>query len=171
MTHSALPHQVLGPDLFDGLDTELEEFDTTYIARYPGPPGPGPVHTAYLPVPGFDADAVTRWGTIALAAVDANPDQWLTVLAGLASPDRVAELSERTLAKLRAEPIEDLRIDFEDGFRAHRGTVADDEDEDEHAIRAAGEMAGLLAVPRCWGVRIRSLAPETRRRGLRTLDL
>jgi len=34
-------------------------------------------------------------------------------------------------------------------------------DEDDHATRAAGEMAGMLTVPRFWGIRIRSLAPET----------
>ena len=121
MTERAEPHQVLGPELFTRLDAELGEFDSTYTARYPGAPGPGPVHTAYLPVPGFDADAVTRWGTIAVAAVDANPDRWSAVLAGLAAPDQVGPLAERTLAKLRTEPIEDMRIDFEDGFRAHRG--------------------------------------------------
>jgi citrate lyase beta subunit len=167
------PYRVLGPELFARLDSELSGFDTSYTARYPGPPGPGPVHTVYIPVPGFDADAVTRWGYQAAAAVDANQAAWRGVLGNLVREDheQVEPLSARTLAKLAAEPIEDMRIDFEDGFRAHRGTPADDRDEDEHALRAAGEMAGMLAIPRSWGIRIRSLAPETRRRGLRTLDL
>ncbi|HEY5114449.1 MAG TPA: aldolase, partial [Nakamurella sp.] len=77
----------------------------------------------------------------------------------------------RTRAKLATEPIEDLRIDFEDGFRAHRTTPADDQDEDSHAVRAAEVVAGMTDLPRSWGLRIRSLAPSTRRRGLRTLDL
>ena len=166
------PVGALSPELLGRLDTELADFDSTYTARYPGPPGPGPVHTVYVPVPGFDADTVTRWGNQAIAAVRACPAEWRGVLAGLVRDAKDGEfLADRTRAKLDAEPIEDLRIDFEDGFRAHRGTAADDLDEDDQAIRAAGEMAGMLAVPRSWGIRIRSLAPETRRRGLRTLDL
>jgi citrate lyase beta subunit len=167
------PTPVLGPELLQRLDVALSDFDTTYTARYPGPPRPGPVHTVYIPVPGFDADVVTRWGGPAIDAVQTHRDQWTSVVSELVGDDpaRIAALTDRTLAKLAAEPIEDMRIDFEDGFRAHRGTSADDENEDAHAIRAAAEMARLLAVPRSWGIRIRSLTPETRRRGLRTLDL
>ena len=73
------------------------------------------------------------------------------------------------LAKLANEPIEDLRIDLEDGY----GSRGDDE-EDRHA-RAVG--LGLAAAvttgiaPPFLGVRFKSLEPATRRRGLRTLDL
>jgi citrate lyase beta subunit len=164
---------ILGADLLAGFDSRLREFDSTYVARYPGPPGPGPVHTVYAPVPGFDADVCTRWGAIAVAATHDYPEQWASVVATLAGRDEVdaAALASRTLAKLATEPIEDLRIDFEDGFRAHRGTAADDADEDAHAIRAGAQVAAMGSMPRSWGMRIRSLAPETRDRGLRTLDL
>ena len=75
----------------------------------------------------------------------------------------------KTIAKLENEPVEDFRIDFEDGY----GFRPDDE-EDNDAIRAANELASAFknqTVPAFCGFRIRSLAPETRKRGLRTLDL
>ena len=159
---------VLGPELLRHWDEMLTPDDTFYAAAYPGPPAPGTVHTVYLPVPGFVEGVVQAWGGRARAAVAEFPAQWHTVLSLLSdSPD---ELGSLTLAKLEREPVEDLRIDFEDGFRAHRGTPADDLEEDGHAIRAAG-VVGRSQMPRSWGVRIRCLAGATRRRGLRTLDL
>lgn len=172
----------------DGLlarwDADLAAEDSRYQRAYPGPPGPGPIHTVYVPVPQFDPDIVGRWRRAALQSIKDHPSQWESLLTGLVagidlgrpgSADDRAQLGSRTLAKLLAEPIEDLRIDFEDGFRAHRGTAEDDADEDAHAVRAGAVVAGLNGwprlLPKSWGVRIRSLAPETRHRGLRTLAL
>jgi citrate lyase beta subunit len=75
----------------------------------------------------------------------------------------------KTIAKLEQEPVEDFRIDFEDGY----GFRLDDE-EDSDAIRAATEMSAAFqngTLPPFCGFRIKSLAPETRKRGLRTLEL
>jgi len=75
----------------------------------------------------------------------------------------------RTIEKLEREPIEDFRIDFEDGygFRA-------DKEEDAHCISASGALAETFLqntiTPFC-GFRIKSFAPETRSRAVRTLDL
>ena len=75
----------------------------------------------------------------------------------------------KTIEKLRSEPVEDFRIDFEDGY----GFRADAE-EDAHAISASGELAKSFLdktiTPFC-GFRIKSFAPETFRRAVRTLDL
>jgi citrate lyase beta subunit len=72
-------------------------------------------------------------------------------------------------AKLEREPIEDLRIDFEDGY----GTRPD-EQEDAAAVDAARALAKTVqagsATP-YHGLRIKSLEAPSRRRGLRTLDL
>jgi len=73
----------------------------------------------------------------------------------------------RVREKLLREPVEDQRIDFEDGY----GNRPDDE-EDGHAVAAAnelaaGESAGSLA--RGIGIRIKALTEETQRRALRTL--
>ncbi|SDO51074.1 HpcH/HpaI aldolase/citrate lyase family protein [Nakamurella panacisegetis] len=159
---------MLAPELLARWDDALVPDDISYAAAYPGPPAPGCVHTVYIPVSRFVPGVVRGWGGAAVAALDEHAAQWQDLLAGLAGvPD---ELDALTRAKLVTEPIEDLRIDFEDGFRAHRGTVADDLDEDDHAVRAAGIVAAE-PMPRSWGLRIRSLAGATRQRGLRTLDL
>ncbi len=75
----------------------------------------------------------------------------------------------RVAAKLEREPIEDLRIDFEDGY----GNRPDAE-EDGHAVSVAGEVAkGLAAgtLPPFIGIRIKPLSRELHARSLRTLDL
>ena len=75
----------------------------------------------------------------------------------------------RVLAKLRREPVEDFRIDFEDGFGARP-----DAEEDATAIAAAREVArGLDAglLPPFLGIRIKSFGEEWRARGARTLEL
>jgi citrate lyase beta subunit len=73
------------------------------------------------------------------------------------------------LAKLASEPIEDLRVDLEDGY----GTRGDEE-EDRHARTVALGLAAAVTTgtaPPFLGIRFKSLEPATRRRGLRTLDL
>ncbi|MGB7070707.1 MAG: hypothetical protein WBD22_14535, partial [Pyrinomonadaceae bacterium] len=75
---------------------------------------------------------------------------------------------QRTRAKLSAEPVEDFRIDFEDGY----GTRPDDE-EDGHAIGASSELAKAYnkgTITAFSGFRIKSLAPETLARGVHTLN-
>ena len=75
----------------------------------------------------------------------------------------------RTIEKLSREPIEDFRIDFEDGY----GFRADAE-EDAHAIAASGELAKSLiekTITAFCGFRVKSLQTETRKRAVRTLDL
>src|SRR6185503_11326130 len=76
---------------------------------------------------------------------------------------------QRVVAKLRREPVEDFRIDFEDGY----GNRPDAE-EDGHAVRAAEEVARGLAgdlLPPFIGIRIKPLTAELGGRAVRTLDL
>ncbi|MGK5093184.1 phosphoenolpyruvate kinase [Deltaproteobacteria bacterium TL4] len=87
-----------------------------------------------------------------------NADAWLAYT-----------IYERVTAKLKKEPIEDSRIDFEDGY----GNRPDAE-EDEHALQVAEELAkgmetGIL--PPFIGIRIKSFTEECRQRAVRTLDL
>lgn len=75
----------------------------------------------------------------------------------------------RTLEKLRAEPVEDYRIDFEDGYGFRT-----DEEEDAHASAAASELAEAFRTqkqtPFC-GIRVKSFGTATRKRAERTLDI
>lgn len=75
---------------------------------------------------------------------------------------------ERVRAKLLREPVEDYRIDFEDGYG-----VRSDAEEDEHAARAGRALARAAREGRgapLSGVRVKSLAVATRLRAARTFD-
>ncbi|HVG31514.1 MAG TPA: hypothetical protein VM911_00480 [Pyrinomonadaceae bacterium] len=75
----------------------------------------------------------------------------------------------RVMEKLRREPVEDFRIDFEDGY----GNRPDAE-EDGHAASAAAETAlGLSSgtLPPFIGIRIKPFTEELRERSMRTLDI
>lgn len=75
----------------------------------------------------------------------------------------------RTIEKLNHEPVEDFRIDFEDGYGFRT-----DAEEDSHAVSASGELAKSFLentiTPFC-GFRIKSFQKETYKRAIRTLDL
>jgi citrate lyase beta subunit len=76
---------------------------------------------------------------------------------------------DRVCAKLAREPVEDFRIDFEDGFGARP-----DDEEDRTAETAARQVAqGLAAglLPPFIGIRIKSFGEEWKRRGARTLEI
>jgi len=78
-------------------------------------------------------------------------------------------LYSRIREKLGREPVEDLRIDFEDGY-GNRS----DEEEDHHAKRAASEVsAGMnsAGLPPSIGIRIKPFNEELRERSIRTLDI
>lgn len=75
----------------------------------------------------------------------------------------------RVVDKLHREPVEDFRIDFEDGYGNRP-----DREEDGHAISAATEVAEgskNQTLPPFIGIRIKPLNEELRERSLRTLDL
>jgi citrate lyase beta subunit len=137
---------------------------------YPGDHGrPQPVHTFYGGAHLFRADTAQRLGTLALAALDAYAPDAATVGAALGLGDLAAVIRDRVVAKLRREPVEDYRIDFEDGYG-----YRPDAEEDDHAVSAAEEVArGLAAgtLPRGIGLRIKPLSDELQARSMRTLDL
>ena len=75
----------------------------------------------------------------------------------------------KMIQKLENEPVEDFRIDFEDGF----GNRPDDE-EDATAINAANELAlGMKhkTISPFIGIRIKPFTEDLKYRGVRTLDL
>jgi citrate lyase beta subunit len=75
----------------------------------------------------------------------------------------------RVIEKLEREPVEDFRIDFEDGY----GNRPDDE-EDGHAVSAAAETAEGIkkgSLPPFIGIRIKPFNEELRARSFRTLDI
>jgi citrate lyase beta subunit len=80
----------------------------------------------------------------------------------------VEDVLPRVRAKLATEPIEDLRVDAEDGYRG----APEAEDDDVRAAAAAlAEDLRAGTAPPSFGIRAKSLEGPTRRRGVRTLDL
>jgi citrate lyase beta subunit len=127
-----------------------------------------PVHTAYVPAHKFGSDTVRLWGSQALAAIEefAPDPAEFTEIFGL-SPELGDQVQSLVQAKLANEPIEDLRIDFEDGY----GTRSD-ETEDAHARAAARSLRSVLSddgAPPFAGIRCKSLEPNTRRRAIGTI--
>lgn len=149
----------------------LGDDDERRRARYPGEPlTRQPVHTVYVPADRMRAGLPQEWGEAAVASLASHaPDpEALAAATGLAAGD-VADAWPALTRKLSAEPIEDLRVDFEDGY----GMRADAE-EDAHAAAATRAMVAAAAqgtLPAYIGVRIKSLEGPTRRRGIRSLDL
>jgi citrate lyase beta subunit len=143
---------VLPPEEIAAFVAALSTADEESKARYPGDRLTNqPVHTCYVPAHQFRPDIVTHWGNTALATLQANP------------LDLPAPIRERVARKLATQPIEDLRIDFEDGY----GTP-DDETEDADTIRAAQALPETPYI----GLRVKSFdTPALRRRAIRTLDV
>jgi citrate lyase beta subunit len=148
------------------------------VARaYPGEPeARQPVHTVYGGAHLFRADSARRLGGLALAALDEYAPDGRTLHAALQmsvpSGDPVAfadTVRARVVEKLKREPVEDFRLDFEDGY-GHRP----DDEEDGHAVSAAIEVGEALAqgtLPPFIGIRVKPLSAELHGRSLRTLDL
>ena len=158
------------------VDGDLAEVDAELSQRYPGEPSTRqPVHTVYVP-----ADALTEtgvgalvkdWGRQAVALLDRHaPDAAaLAGIVGRPADQLAAEVYDRVRAKLEREPVEDLRIDFEDGYGPRP-----DAEEDAAAVHAARLVAVAVAegtAPPYVGIRMKCMEAAVRRRGIRTLDL
>ncbi|WP_399094430.1 DUF6986 family protein [Streptomyces sp. BBFR2] len=155
----------------EGIGALLADVDADLARRYPGDPGTRqPVHTVYVPGDAFTATTLRTWGDEALAALDAHAPDAGALARVLGIPDDLAgPVHDRVRAKLSREPVEDLRIDFEDGY----GNRPDAE-EDEAAARAAALVAAAYrdgsAAP-CMGIRMKCMEAAVRDRGIRTLDI
>lgn len=105
--------------------------------------------------------------------VSEDPDRAEVVYPGITF---ISQVFEKTLRKLNENPVEDYRIDFEDGYGFRSDT-----EEDEDCLRASAELAKIVRNtlegkptgirPPAFGFRIKSLRPETAKRAVRTLEI
>jgi len=161
----------LSDGLADLLDERLADADLELASRYPGEAGTRqPVHTVYVPGDRFAADTARQWGDHALRLLEEHAPTAVDLASATGGdPGLVADVYDRVRAKLVREPVEDLRVDFEDGY----GLRPDDE-EDAAACAASGALAVAAQEadgPRWLGIRFKSFEAPTRRRGLRTLEI
>ncbi|WP_127792712.1 aldolase/citrate lyase family protein [Agromyces sp. LHK192] len=160
----------LGADVLRDVEARLLDTDELLERAYPGDDGTRqPVHTVYVPADRFTPALAAEWGEQALAAVEAGGGlDGLADRVGLPA-DLAAAVVPRVAEKLRTEPIEDLRIDFEDGY-GDRGDDTEDAD-----VRLAAERVRRAVdegtAPPFIGIRFKCFERPTRARGIRTLDL
>jgi citrate lyase beta subunit len=150
---------------------KLRDAQDELVRTYPGDSGARqPVHTVYGGANLFTADTARKLGDVALRQLETyapDPSKFADAIG--ISGALATKVYERVVGKLRTEPVEDFRIDFEDGY----GNRPDDE-EDGHAVQAATAVAAGLAagsLPPFIGIRIKPLSAELGARSLRTLDL
>src|SRR4029450_5781683 len=124
-----------------------------------------PVHVVYGGAHLFKADTPAKLGKIALRSIKTYAPEVEEFAAAFGLNENkkfVHAIYKKTVEKLGREPVEDLRIDFEDGYG-----FRPDAEEDADAVRAANELAkaivGRSSTPFS-GFRIKSLAPETHSR-------
>jgi citrate lyase beta subunit len=164
--------QSLTPDDLNEPLKRLHDANREVAAIYPGESGlRQPVHTVYGGAHLFRFNTAPRLGKAALSALDAWAGSAAEFAAaiGLTREDLAGTIYSRVVQKLSREPVEDFRIDFEDGY----GNRPDAE-EDGHAESAAREVAqGLAAgsLPPFIGIRMKPLTEELKLRSLRTVDI
>lgn len=129
-----------------------------------------PIHTVYGGAHLFRADTASRLGKTALRTLEEYAPDAQTLAKAVGLPAERAELIyRRVVEKLRREPVEDFRLDFEDGYGNRPGA-----EEDGHAKSSAEEVArgaSVGSLPPYIGIRIKPLNVELHARSIRTLDI
>ncbi len=154
----------------DDLSARVEDARAEHDRRYPGDTSERqPVHTVYVPADRFAAATPADMGAEALRLLNTHAPDGAAMSSAFGIGQSLGDaVRERVAAKLAREPVEDLRIDFEDGYG-----LRDDEEEDAHVTRAVEEVAKAYEarrLPYYWGLRIKSFADGGHERGMRTLD-
>ncbi|XRQ02892.1 DUF6986 family protein [Actinomadura welshii] len=155
---------------FDDLSARIAAVRDEHRERRPGgADGRQPVHTVYVPADRFSRSTPADFGAEALRLLNTHtPGAGSFGAAFGLDPEIAGLVRERVAAKLSSEPVEDVRIDFEDGYG-----VRPDAEEDAHieqvveAVATAYQVKGL---PHYWGVRVKSFADGGHERAMRTLD-
>ncbi|HUP18426.1 MAG TPA: phosphoenolpyruvate kinase [Gemmatimonadota bacterium] len=158
------------PDDSDRLLDGVVPAHREWLAAHPGEPDRRqPVHTVYGGAHLFRADTARRLGDLALRSLLEHGGEPADFAGAIGLDPALAEtVHARVVAKLESEPVEDFRIDFEDGFG-----VRSDKEEDDASEGAAREVARGLAggtLPPFLGIRVKPFTAEFAGRAARTLD-
>ena len=166
-------NQSIPADKREQLFNKLKEANTVFQKIYPGDRSERqPVHTLYGGANLFKYDAALSLGKRALEIFEIYAPDHKTFgkVFGMDTGSGFSnKVYQKVIAKLKAEAIEDFRIDFEDGY-GNRSN----EEEDETAVMAAKELARGMkekTLSPFIGIRIKPFTEEMKERGLRTLDI
>lgn len=163
----------LSPAELTPIITSLSEANRAFMEIYPGETERRQaVHTVYGGGHLFKADSTRKLGVVALRSLETYAPDGTTLAKVLEEPWQPAfseKIYQRIVEKLNREPVEDFRLDYEDGY----GNRLDAE-EDGHAAQGAQQVAaGLSAgtLPPFIGIRIKPFNEDLRARSIRTLDI
>ena len=155
------------------IDADLSKALSRFNKQFPGEsPARQPIQTLYGGAQIFKADTAAKLGAVALRILEENAPDAATLAKALGwkGPAKLnRQVYSRVIEKLKREPVEDFRIDFEDGY----GNRPDAE-EDYHAEFTAKETARGMkegTLPPFIGIRTKPLSQELKARAIRTLDV
>lgn len=132
---------------------------------------PSPVSVLYGGAQLFRSDGAAKLGRIARGSFERYLPDAASVAEAFAIEDAslAASVRDALERRLEAGPVDDLRVDFEDGYGARPA-----EEEDAEATRVGGALAeghAAGSLPPHIGVRTKAFSGGTRDRSLRTLRL
>jgi citrate lyase beta subunit len=178
----------ISKDKNEAILKELAVANKAFQQIYPGDKaGRQPVHTVYGGADLFKFNSAEKMGQVALNTLLTNAPNFSVFAKALELPgfDQLPKngteikkgdpawlaytVYQKVINKLKTEPVEDFRIDFEDGF-GNRSW----EEEDQTAVNAATETAkGMMegTLPPYIGIRIKPFTEDLKERGIRTLDI
>ena len=158
----------LSSESLSGWTERLEAASARIAADFPGERAERqPVHTVYGGAQLFKADTHRKLGGLATRFLEEWAPEPASFESILGMDSGLAErVHGAVVDKIGREPVEDFRIDFEDGY-GHRS----DDEEDGHAESTARAVASAEELPPFIGIRIKSLSGELHRRALRTMDI
>jgi hypothetical protein len=145
--------------------------DDEAAAAWPGAPtSRQPVQVLYVPADRVHAGLVTELGAEArrLLATHAPDTATFADVMGIGDHELAARVRARVDAKLTDEPVEDLRVDVEDGYLGR--DAATEAREVTAAARAVAAMVRDGSRPPFVGLRVKSFADGLAPRSVASLD-
>ena len=146
------------------------EAEAEHRRRFPGDAAMSQrLQTLYVPADRVTPTTTVEFGTEGLRLLEIHAPDAAAFEDAFGVDASVAERARtRVHAKLEREPVEDLRVDFEDGYGARP-----DDEEDRHAEVAARALHAAReagTAPVSFGLRVKSFADGLQARSVRTLD-
>lgn len=170
---TSTPHTSFKADEIQEIVDALSKANRAFMRRYPGESNRRQaVQTVYGGAHLFKADSAKKLGEVALRSLKEYAPDANTLARALGmqtTPELTQKIYDRIVEKLQREPLEDFRLDFEDGYGNRP-----DEEEDRHAASSALEVARGMrekTLPPFIGIRLKPLNEDLRVRSVRTLDI
>src|SRR5438128_4839534 len=113
-----MPQTTLSEQTLREIGARLKAQQDAFARHYPGESGTRqPVHTVYGGAHLFKSDTTVKLGALALRSLDEFAPDAPAFAHAIGLDDKLSDrIYARVIEKLKREPVEDFRIDFEDGY-------------------------------------------------------